>query len=417
MKRTSWRTSAAAAFIVSASAITVGGTMPEAQAATEPPYCATEAQMASGNGNCTTDITSESSSEDSVKGHVRSVNGIKFRGVTKTHVLAWVHSTGMPHSEVVHAQVYVLPKAMTLWTSYINVAGQEVWHWKYYAAGHKFYRGSDGWYHDKPCDNKVKVPISHKTVPANKKLYGHYKVVKVFKFSGFAKASLAETAVAGADAWANGYLYDANGNLVYQNGQPVRTCHSDAHAKGRAHFAATAVARIKGRIFMSVEAAVQAMVQGANSKLDAQLGGQTHAQVIGKVWADARGQAEAEASATAQCTDTHQTTPENRPPTGEIVQYPAHLYTGGEYRVKVVGSDPEDNGNVTLSVSVSGPIEVVIDAQHPVTEDIEGTNKVRYFWIRAKNTPGTAAITLVVTDSAHATFTSSKSFPVLADEF
>ena len=43
MKRTSWRTSAAAAFIVSASAITVGGTMPEAQAATEPPYCATEA--------------------------------------------------------------------------------------------------------------------------------------------------------------------------------------------------------------------------------------------------------------------------------------------------------------------------------------------------------------------------------------
>ena len=138
------------------------------------------------------------------------------------------------------------------------------------------------------------------------------------------------------------------------------------------------------------------MVQGANSKLDAQLGGQTHAQVIGKVWADARGQAEAEASATAQCTDTHQTTPENRPPTGEIVQYPAHLYTGGEYRVKVVGSDPEDNGNVTLSVSVSGPIEVVIDAQHPVTEDIEGTNKVRYFWIRAKNTPGTAAITLVV---------------------
>lgn len=118
---------------------------------------------------------------------------------------------------------------------------------------------------------------------------------------------------------------------------------------------------------------------------------------------------------------------ENRNPTGEIVQAPEHLYVAnpndpqsktGEYRVKVVGSDTEDGGNVTLSVTLSGPVEFINDADHPDITDIEGTNKVRYFWIRAKNTPGAASITLVVTDSTgKSSPPMTKNFQVYADQF
>ena len=79
----------------------------------------------------------------------------------------------------------------------------------------------------------------------------------------------------------------------------------------------------------------------------------------------------------------------NDRPTGEIVQWPAHLEPSEYYRVKVVGSDPEDGGAVELIYSVSGGATIVTgDANHPTICDIEGTNRVCTFWIRANQSVG-----------------------------
>lgn len=81
--------------------------------------------------------------------------------------------------------------------------------------------------------------------------------------------------------------------------------------------------------------------------------------------------------------------PVNNRPVGEIVQWPAHLEPSEYYRVKVVGSDPEDGGAVDLLYSVSGGAVIVTgDANHPTICDIEGTNKVCTFWIRANQSVG-----------------------------
>jgi hypothetical protein len=343
--------------VATASALTL--IAPAAQATTADD-CATDAQMASGQGNCTMDVFAESYSHDATHGHVKTVNGIKFRGVTKTHVLAFVSSHGAPHTVVTHARRYVLKHRMKLWTSYINLEGQEVWHWKWYEAGHVFYLEDDGWYHDGPCNNKVKVPITHKHIPGNAKLYGHYKVVKVFKFSGHAKAVLEQNSVSKATAWANGYLYDSNGNLVVDgNGNPTRTCHAEGHGKGQAYFKAVGRASIKGKIFMSVEAAVSAMTQGANSHLNAQLGGQTHAEVKGRMWASARGKAVTDASAGAICTNTF-LPPPNQPPSVKSITITAMTdlnliaagKDSGEYDLKVNASDA--GGSLTIDPGIGG---------------------------------------------------------------
>lgn len=116
---------------------------------------------------------------------------------------------------------------------------------------------------------------------------------------------------------------------------------------------------------------------------------------------------------------------DNMGPVGEIVNPARHLIaanpndpesTPGEARIKVVGSDPEDGANVNLTVNVSGAAELVVDAAHPVHEDVEGTNRVRYFWVRAKQ-PGTARITLVVTDpDGKSSQTYVNEFPVVSDD-
>lgn len=136
-----------------------------------------------------------------------------------------------------------------------------------------------------------------------------------------------------------------------------------------------------------------------------------------KAYAEAESKVKTMAGSTASCTTTEQPPAVNQPPTGEIVQFPAHLYPSGEYRVKVVGSDPEDGGNVSLSVSVTGAAYILTDASHPVVEDIEGTNRVRYFWIKAGSSTGDATITLTVNATGNNPFAASKTFPVVADQF
>lgn len=105
--------------------------------------------------------------------------------------------------------------------------------------------------------------------------------------------------------------------------------------------------------------------------------------------------------------------PQNKPPTGEIVKYPQHLYEGGEFMVEVVGSDPEDGANVDLSYSVTGPVDKIVDADHPEHCDAEGVNQMCTFYIKAKQTTGTGTVSLTVTDSKGLHWSDSKSFPVL----
>lgn len=381
-----------------------------------------------GEGKCYDD--EDATVSDSVKDKVRSVNGIKFKGVTKTRVLSWVESTGMPKWQIQSAKqsgnVYTAPRAMTLWTSYIALDGTEKWHPKRYAAGHKFYLGPDGWFHDAPCNNKVKVPPTKKKVPGSQKLRGHYKIVKVFKFWGYAKAKVEGAASATAMSWDNGYLVHEDGTYVLdENGQPIRKCRAYADAQGRASFFARAKAKLKGRIYASASAAVSAMVQNAQGKLSGKIEGEVNGDVKGYVRALARGDAFVNLKTHAQCEDTVQPNQPEQPPTGEIVQAPKHLYLAnpndpesknGESRMKFVGSDPEDGGNVTFTITTSDNVELLNDAEHPIHDDVEGSSRVRYQWIRAKSA-GEASVTLVVTDQKGNTFSQTVTFQVYADEF
>lgn len=178
--------------------------------------------------------------------------------------------------------------------------------------------------------------------------------------------------------------------------------HGSGYGYGFASAEATLWFRFRGR--------TQMRARGAQVRSEFELS--LHAQAYAK----ARTLAKTRAEADAWCT-TNQPPPADQPPNGEIVQFPAHLFVNGEFRVKVVGSDPQDGGNVNLTYTVTGQAVKVVDADHPEICDIEGVNKVCTFWIRAKGTPGDATITLTVTDSDGNTFETSKTFPVVGDRF
>lgn len=271
--------------------------------------CPANVDVDRGKGTCYEDGTAEVT--DSKRDRMKNVNGIKYKAKTLTRVLRYVRANGMPRTQIISAQqagnVYTAPHGMTLWTSYINIHGQEVWHQKYYPAGYKFYKGPDGWFHDPKCNNKVKIPPTKKTIPGKKKLYGEFKIVKRFKFWGTAWAQAHGTAKAKVKSWSNGYLVDEDGNYVRdENGHVQRTCHALAEAEGVAEFFARAKAKVRGKVYASVEAALSAVAEGAQAELNGKLEGEVKGDVEGYVRASARGNAYVNLVVKTICEDTVQ---------------------------------------------------------------------------------------------------------------
>jgi hypothetical protein len=285
---------------------------------------------------------------------------------------------------------------MSIWTSY-NAEGTTGWHWKFYPKGKRFCR-INGAVRDPICHNQVKIGVP-KSKPPKNAIRGEVKFVKrlIWKVEAVAKAD--EKVTSHAKAWCT-------------------TQSAYAYGEGRASASAYAVGRGSARGSVLVKLHAQAKAQ-ASGDLALQLGGKSVITVKAEVRAKAFASAKTEAHAKAICKDTPPPPAENQPPTGEIVQWPAHLYPGGEYRAKVVGSDPEDGGNVTLDYTVTGGATKLVDANHPEICDVEGSQKVCTFWIKAGQTSGVdATLTLVVRDSEGLSSPPyTKTWPIVADEF
>lgn len=161
-----------------------------------------------------------------------------------SNVVYYVQANGMTKAQkaagkkkATHAKpaTVVIHSTQTLWTSYcrlpngvgvdanqcLHVSGAtEVWHWKTYAAGHKFFLAKDGYYHDGPCFNKVIVHVPHaKKLPKKAhKITGSITVKKRSSYVATATAKVTLTVKAtaqascgdsanGASATAYGYGY------------------------------------------------------------------------------------------------------------------------------------------------------------------------------------------------------------------
>ncbi len=255
------------------------------------------ANTASGTGDCYDVVPEESYSSAAATTKVTdvAVNGVDIH--SKVTVLAFVKAKGMPKAQ--QTNCFRTKKPMKLWTSYINTSGQEVWHWKFYPAGKKFCKGSDGWYHDTVCYNKVKVNAP-KTPPPGIKVYGKVKIVKKFTFKAKATAEVKDEVTAKALAWAN-----------------TESCHAEASAKGAASYYASAKAKVKGRVLVNVLAEVKGK---ANGLLNLKLAGKSLVDIHADTKAKAGGKATATATAQAVCEGTPTTPPVVTPPTKPLIE-------------------------------------------------------------------------------------------------
>lgn len=365
----------------------------------EPQSCAGQ-NTTVGTGDCADIDESKSHSKSKAKSKAVSVNGVRIN--SNVTVLARIKANGTPKAQ--QDNCFLLSRAMSLWTSY-NAEGTTGWHWKSYPKGYRFCR-VNGVVRDPICHNQVKIGVPKANPPKNA-ISGKVKFVKKLRFKVKAVAKTDEHTEVVAKAWCTG-----QGSYGYGEGGG----DADAYAVGRATLTGSVLVKLLAR----AESA-------AADDMALQLGGRSKVQIEGDVRAAAFARAFSKAYALAKCEDVRDECPDvpgNQPPgyncsppTGEIVQFPEHLFPGGEYRVKVVGSDAEDGGNVNLSYSVTGAASIIVDDDHPVICDVEGTNRVCTFWVKAGSTPGDYTITLTVTDSDGATFTTSVTKPVVADEF
>lgn len=238
----------------------------------------------------TTTVTNTSSSVSTDQAVVTTSAHIDTN--VSSNTVFYVTATGMPKSQVqsaiYHHHVVTLTRGMTLWTSYINVYGHEVWHWKYYAAGHKFYLGPDGYYHDSPCNNKVIVPHS-KPLPSNAhKLYGSIivKVSRSYIATSTAKLTLTVKSTATASCGSGPNAATATGT-------------------GQAYIYTYVKVTVSGSTAASVNAAA---VNTLNAKLASESQTQLQANFTDQqkvtVTEQASGSASASASASVTCSST-----------------------------------------------------------------------------------------------------------------
>lgn len=324
----------------------------------EPPSCE-GMNVGEGTGECADVVESESHSRSSSQSRAVSVNGVSIN--SRVTVLARIRANGTPPSQ--QTNCFRTNRPMSLWTSY-NAEGTTGWHWKSYPRGKRFCR-INGAVRDPVCHNKVKIGVP-KSKPPKNAIRGEVKFVKRLRWHVKAVAKADEKVTSHAKAWCT-------------------TQSAYAYGEGRGSASAYAVGRAsaRGSVLVKLHARVRAMAQG---DLSAQLGGKSVIKVKAEVRATAFASATSEAHAKAVCKDTP---PANQRPTGEIVQWPAHLEPGEYYRVKVVGSDPEDGGAVELIYSVSGGASIVVsDPNHPTICDVEGASKMCTFWIRANASVG-----------------------------
>lgn len=386
---------------------------------TEQEYSSCEGiDVNTGNGDCADTVTAESSSTSSTEAKVVSINGVSIH--SEITVLANIRANGTPKAQ--QTNCFRTKKAMSLYTSY-NAAGTTGWHWKFYPAGYRFCK-INGKVRDPECHNQVKIGVPKSNPPKNT-ITGKVKFVKRIVFKAVSVSKIHEKVVARSKSWCN-----------------TANTHAYGEGRGAAEIWAKGRAVLKGRVLVKLFASVNAASQG---DLAANLEAQGVIDVKGQTKSSAYGKAVAESSSKAVCTETEQPPtydecpnipgdqPEgyecyppttNNPPSGEIVQWPQHMYVTvsdsnpSVYHAKVVGGDPEDGGNVTLNYQVTGAASIFVDANHPTICDVEGGQKVCTFWIKSGSTTGNATLKLTVKDSTgKESPLYEKSWPIVADEF
>lgn len=230
-------------------------------------------------------ITSESSSSSTDEARVTSAGSIDATANAKT--LAYIKASGMAKSD----HKYSKPKSITLgksasyYTSYKNYAGKEVWHWKKYSKGKKFYLGRDGWYHDPNCYNKIAIKGKKKPKSAIV-VSGSVKIVKSFTYVAKASATVTATAKATAKAW-------------------CRNEWTSAEATAEAYSSASAEASASASGYTKVSA--EASAKGSAKSLALSASFQSSIKL--RVLADAQAKATADASAKVTCASGPTTPP------------------------------------------------------------------------------------------------------------
>lgn len=268
----------AAAAVLGSGLMAVSATTAQATTTSGGQSTCDQVDTRSGSGTCAEVVPSQSQSEAHASTDVTNttVNGVDIH---KAKVVAFVQAKGATKAQM-QGKKLRLKKAKRLWTSYINTSGQEVWHWKHYRKHYKFVKGSDGYFHDPNCWNKV--AIKHKKPGV--KIHGKIKIVKKFKFEVSAIATVSDHVKAHAIAWAN-----ATG------------CHAEAEANATASFNAEASASVRGRVLVTVLAQAKAAAQ---NNLSVKLKGKTLVDIHADVIASATGKATADAKAQAKCEAT-----------------------------------------------------------------------------------------------------------------
>lgn len=224
-----------------------------------------------------TTVTSQTSmASSSTSSKNTSVNGISVS--SKTTVLEYIQAKGATSSQK-KAKTYTLKKSMKLYTSYYNTAGKEVWHYKTYPKGKKFYYSSkDKWYHDSVCWNKVKTPTEKKKVGTVIK--GSVKIVKTHSFKVWAKT----TAKGSASVTVRAYC-------------KTEYTSAEAYATASASYSAFAEAYAYGSTKTSATLSATSNAKKLALKL------QLETKMKAKAAASASGKAAASASAKVNCSD------------------------------------------------------------------------------------------------------------------
>lgn len=362
------------------SGLGLGLTPMTASAGTTPQSCV-NVDMTKGSGHCADIVSSESksASSSSVSSNMTSVDGIKIG--SSTTVVSYIQAKGATKAQMT-GKVYKLKKSMSLWTSYYDVHHREVWHWKKYGKGHKFYYSSkDKWYHDGACWNKVKVPSEKKAI--GHKVSGKIKIVKEFHFTGAATAKVDDYVTTQAKAWVN--TFTSTGETY---------CYAYGEGKARAAYAASAFANIDGKVYVSLEAAVSGVVKGANSSLSAKLKGRTTVQIRADLLVQAYGSATATASAKAKCSEAP-------PPPPPVIEKPVIV------DVTQI-NDVDVNGTTRMCATISLPGSdsgmLIFTARYgsasPRTFDVSGQDEKCTTYTAPTEVPdgGTDTITVSVRD-------------------
>jgi hypothetical protein len=233
-------------FGTSGTAFADNNTLPSA------PACSTNAQ---GTTLCVSAASSVSSSSVSVT----DANAASAHGATNVY---FIQSHGATHSQMKGKKVRI-KKSMTLWTSYYNSSHHEVWHWKTYPRGYTFVKGSDGWYHDPHCWNKVKIKTKKHV---GHKVYGKIVVHQFWTLKVNSKVVAMGNGRAAASCENNGAKAFATASYMFQvTGTSSATVTGDSWTTVRNRSAAAGkklLQNLKTRMLVEARTSVSVKASG-----------------------------------------------------------------------------------------------------------------------------------------------------------